>query len=140
MGNQAPLVLLVDDDQDFLGMTRGVLEAGGYRVVCALDAEAALKVMGNNTPHVVITDLMMQAMSSGFSLARKIKEASQCQDVPVIIVTAASARVGYDFVPRNPGDLAAMHADAFFEKPVLPEALLTKIADLLGEARSRDHE
>ena len=131
MHNQAPLVLLVDDDQDFLEMTRGVLETGGYRVACAHDAEAALEAMMKEKPKLVITDLMMQTMGSGFSLSRKLKETPHCRDVPVIIVTAAGARLGYDFIPRNPEDLAAMHADAFFEKPVLPGELLAKVADLL---------
>ena len=139
MTHQAQLILLVDDDQDFLEMTRGVLEAGNYRVACAHDAEAALETMRQQRPQLVITDLMMQAMDSGFSLSRRIKELPGCSDVPVIIVTAAGRRLGYDFVPRNPQDLAAMRADAFFEKPVLPEALLAKIADLLGEGGRRDH-
>ena len=139
MTNQAPLILLVDDDQDFLEMTRDVLETGGYRVACAHDAEAGLETMIEEKPELVITDLMMQAMGAGFSLSRRIKESPGCSDVPVIIVTAAGRRLGYDFVPRNPDDLAAMRADAFFEKPIAPEALLAKIAGLLGEGGRKDH-
>ena len=131
MTRQGALVLIVDDDQDFLQMTRDVLQAGGYRVVCAHDAEAALAAMTKEEPELVITDLTMQTMGAGFSLSRKIKEAPHRRDVPVIIVTAAGARLGYDFIPRNPQDLAAMHADAFFEKPVPPGRLLARMAHLL---------
>lgn len=127
----ASLVLVVDDDEDFLEMTREVLEAGGYRVACAGDPDSALKMVANEKPQIVITDLMMESMGSGFSLSRKIKETPHCRDVPVIIVTAAGARLGYNFVPRNPEDLTAMRADAFFEKPVPPKDLLAKIAHLL---------
>ena len=129
--NQTPLILIVDDDQDFLEMTRDVLQTGGYRVACAHNAEAGLETMIKEKPELVITDLMMQAMGAGFSLSRRIKEFPGCSDVPVIIVTAASRRLGYDFVPRNPDELAAMHADAFLEKPLVPEALLARIANLL---------
>jgi len=139
MTNLAPRILLVDDDQDFLEMTRNVLEAGGYRVACARDVQAALETMMQQRPQLVITDLMMQAMDSGFSLSRRIKEFPSCSDVPVIIVTAAGRRLAYDFVPRNSQDLAAMCADAFFEKPVLPRALLARIADLLGEGGRTGH-
>jgi len=139
MIDQRVLLLVVDDDEDFLEMTRHVLEAGGYRVACAPDAEVALETMIKEKPELVITDLMMQAMGDGFSLSRRIKECPACSDVPVIIVTAAGRRLGYDFVPRNPEDLAAMRADAFFEKPVHPEALLAKIADLLGEDERKGH-
>ena len=131
MDGQSPLVLIVDDDQDFLEITRGVLERGGYRVACAPDPGEAWGMVMKDRPDLVITDLMMQTMSSGFSLSRKIKETPHCRDVPVIIMTAAGSRLGYDFVPRNLGDLAAMHADAFLEKPMLPEDLLAQVADLL---------
>ena len=140
MTEQRALVLVVDDDQDFLEMTQGVLEAGGYRVACARDAQAALETAIKEKPQLVITDLMMQEMGAGFSLSRKIKESPGCGDVPVIIVTAAGARFGYDFTPREPKDLAAMRADAFFEKPILPEELLARIAGLLGEVGRSDHE
>jgi hypothetical protein len=39
---------------------------------------------------------------------------------------------GYDFRPRAEHDLAAMHADAYFDKPVDPAALTAKVAELLG--------
>jgi len=135
MNDQPPLVLVVDDDQDFLEMTRAVLETGGYRVACALDRKAALKILVSDRPHLVITDLMMQSKGAGFLLSQKIKETSPCHDVPVIIMTAAGSRVGYDFAPRNAGELAAMHAGAFIEKPWSPEDLLAKVADLLGNKR-----
>ena len=133
MGNQVPLVLIVDDDQDFLEMTRCVLETGGYRVACAGDAGAALDTITREKPDLVVTDLMMQSMSSGFSLSRKIKETPHCRDVPVVIVTAAGSRLGYDFVPRRPEDLTAMYADAFIEKPIVPEQFLAEIAGLLTQ-------
>jgi len=135
MNDQSPLVLVVDDDRDFLGMTRVVLETGGYRVACALDRKAALEILISDRPHLVITDLMMQSKGAGFLLARKIKETPHCHDVPVIIMTAAGSRIAYDFAPRNAGDLAAMHADAFIEKPGSPEDLLAKVADLLRNKR-----
>ena len=127
----APLILLVDDDEDFLEMMRGVLEAAGYRVACAHDEEAAWETISEEKPGLVITDLMMQTRGAGFSLSARIKETAHCRDVPVIIVTAAGAQFGYDFTPRKPEDLAAMRADAFFEKPILPRNFLAKIADLL---------
>jgi DNA-binding response OmpR family regulator len=33
-------------------------------------------------------------------------------------------------------DLAAMHADAYFDKPVPPQALLAKVQELLAEPRT----
>ena len=127
----APLILLVDDDHDFLDVTRHVLEAAGYRVACAGNPRAARDAMAREKPRVLVTDLMMQAMDSGFSLAREVKADPRLRDVPVVLLTAIGARLGYDFVPHTASDLAAMGADAFFEKPVIPDVLLTEIKRLL---------
>jgi two-component system response regulator GlrR len=123
-------ILLVDDDRDFLEMNRGVLEARGYRVRCAGDPRAALVAADAERPDLVVTDLMMDRLDAGFSLARAVKE--RHPGVPVILVTAVSVQRGYDFRPRGGVDLAAMHADAYFDKPVDPAALTAKIAELLG--------
>jgi DNA-binding response OmpR family regulator len=123
-------ILLVDDDRDFLEMNRGVLEAHGYRVRCAADPRAALAAAEAERPDLVVTDLMMGRLDAGFSLARSIKE--RFAGLPVILVTAVSVQRGFDFRPRGEVDLAAMHADAYFDKPVDPVALMARVEELLA--------
>lgn len=122
-------ILLVDDDRDFLEMNRGVLEARGYRVRCASDPRAALAAAEAERPDLVVTDLMMDRLDAGFSLARSLKE--RFADLPIVLVTAASVQRGFDFRPRGEVDLAAMHADAYFDKPVDPAELVARVAGLL---------
>ena len=126
-------VLVVDDDLDFLDQTRQALEARGYRVCCAFDPEAALEQMGREKPDLVIADLMMKSLASGFSFARQTKEDVRFQDVPVVIVTAIGRQRGFDFRPRTADELAAMRADAYMDKPVTPEALLATVRELLHQ-------
>jgi len=123
-------ILLVDDDGDFLEMNRNVLEARGYRVRCASDARAALAAAEADRPDLVVTDLMMDRLDAGFSLARSLKE--RFAGLPVILVTAVAVQRGFDFRPRGEVDLAAMHADAYFDKPVDPVALTAKVGELLA--------
>ena len=127
-------IVLVDDDADFLEMNRSVLESVGYAVSCFADPRAALAAMTREPPALLVTDLMMSALDAGFSLARAVKAAPGLSSIPVIIVTAAASRAGFNFHPRTPEDLAAMSADAFFDKPVPPDALLSKVEELLGGA------
>jgi len=134
----APAILLVDDDPDFLDMTRHVLEAAGYRVASACDAAAAFEAIGREAPSLIVTDLMMKAMDSGFSLARQVKADPRLRGVPVIIATAIASRLGIDFTPRSADDLAAMNADAFLEKPVLPADLLAAVKRLLDTVPRRE--
>jgi CheY-like chemotaxis protein len=126
------LIVLVDDDRDFLEINRGLLEARGYRVACFQDPEEALYSLKRERPDLVVTDLMMKNLDSGFSLARAIKSERELAGIPVILVTAAASQRGFDFNPRTREELAAMNAEAFFDKPVAPEALLAKVEELLA--------
>jgi CheY-like chemotaxis protein len=127
-----PLILLVDDDRDFLEMNRGILEAQGFRVECFTDTDKAWDSLRSRRPALVIADLMMKSLDSGFSLARKIKTDPGVTDVPVIIVTAVGSRRRFDFNPQSRGELEAMGADAFFDKPVAPDLLIAKVKELLS--------
>jgi CheY-like chemotaxis protein len=131
MPNAAPLILLVDDDVDFLEINRHILEPRGYRVVCAGDPKQAWERMAQEKPALIITDLMMSDLDSGFSFSRQIKQDPRFTDVPIIIATAVTSQVGLDFRPRTADDFAAMCVDAYFDKPVSPKALQDKVAELL---------
>ena len=132
MEDEAPLVMFVDDNAAFLEVVGPVVQAQGYRVRCCSGPAEALAMMRAQRPHVVVTDVMMTGLDAGFSLSRQIKEDPQLADIPVIIVTAMSSRRGFDFHPRTPEELAAMHADAFLGKPVAPLTLLSTIKELLA--------
>jgi CheY-like chemotaxis protein len=128
--DRAKLILLVDDDRDFLEQNCGVLAARGYRVAGYSDPGEALRAAEAEAPDLVVSDLMMKALDSGFTLARAIK--SRFPRVPVILVTAAASQRGFNFSPRGREDLSAMNADAFFDKPVEPAALIAKVEELLA--------
>ena len=132
MTDKASLILLVDDDIDFLESQRTVLESAGYRVIATDDPSKAQQLARTERPDLIITDLMMRDLDSGFSLSRRIKNDPELKLLPIILVTAASSARGFDFRPRQPEDLAAMHADAYFDKPVPTGELLAKVAELLA--------
>lgn len=131
-------VLLVDDDPDFLKMNHQVLKSEGYRVVCCGDLHEALAVIEKERPDLIITDLMMESLDSGFFFSRKIKGNHHFSKIPVIIITAARSKLGFDFIPRSEEELKAMNADAFFDKPVAPDVLLSKVKELLQSTAGKD--
>ena len=126
------LILIVDDDYDFLELNRMILERGGYRVITAAEPQQALQRMADESPDLVISDLMMTSLDSGFSLARAIKEHPVFSGTPVIITTSVTSALGLDFRPRSEDDMTDMHIDAYFDKPLDPTRLLTKVAELLA--------
>jgi CheY-like chemotaxis protein len=128
---QPALILIVDDDYDFLEINRLILERAGYRVACASEPRQAMSLMEKEMPDLVITDLMMTSVDAGFSLSGAIKADERYANVPIIIATSVSSALGLDFRPRTAEDMATMNVDAYFDKPLQPEALLAKVAALL---------
>jgi CheY-like chemotaxis protein len=126
------LILIVDDDYDFLAINRHILEKAGYRVVTASEPSEAFARMQSEKPDLVITDLMMTSIDSGFSFSRTIKDDPRFADVPVIISTSVSSALGLDFRPRSAEDMQKMRVDAYFDKPLDARLLLAKVAELLG--------
>jgi CheY-like chemotaxis protein len=132
--DKSALILIVDDDYDFLELNRLVLERGGYRVITAAEPRQALLLMEKDRPDLVITDLMMTTLDSGFLFARAIKEDARYAGIPVIIATSVSSALGLDFRPRTDEDRANMYVDAYFDKPLDRARLLTTVAELLAAA------
>ena len=131
-------IIVVDDDPDFCDIYMHILENKGYRAICFTNAEQALKKMSEEKPLLVITDLMMSSLDSGFSFAHTIRDDSRFTAVPVIIVTAIGKKLGIDFTPQNQDELAVMYADAFFAKPVSPDVLIAKIEELVDKNIKED--
>ena len=132
MMTESPLILIVDDDYDFLEINRHVLEKAGYRVVTASSPAQALARLDDETPSLVITDLMMNDVDSGFGLSRTLRADERYADIPIIMSTSVTTALGLDFKPRSADDLAKMKIDAYFDKPLKPDALLAKVEELLG--------
>ena len=68
------LILIVDDDYDFLEINRRILERAGFRVVTAGSPSQAMDKVEAETPDLVITDLMMSEVDSGFSLSKRLRD------------------------------------------------------------------
>jgi CheY-like chemotaxis protein len=134
MGAEQALILIVDDDYDFLELNRMILEGAGYRVVTATNPDEAATRVDEARPDLIITDLMMTSVDAGFALSARLRDDPHTAGVPIILSTSVSSQLGLDFKPRSSEDLEKMHIDAYFDKPVDAQALLAKVAELLGAA------
>lgn len=79
------LVLIVEDDIEIAALLRDFLEADGFRVELAVDANEAVRAMAM-TPSCVVLDVMLPG-ASGFELCRDIRAKS---DVPVLFLSAGT--------------------------------------------------
>jgi CheY-like chemotaxis protein len=80
-------VLVVDDDVDARDAVTRFLKRAGHRVRCAGNGREALKVMGEDTPDVIILDAKMPEMD-GVSFLEVIRCYLRWQRLPVLFVTA----------------------------------------------------
>jgi two-component system KDP operon response regulator KdpE len=86
-------VLVVDDEPQITRVLRTSLGAQGYDVRIAGDGEAALEIMKDWVPHLVVTDLAMPNLD-GVSLCRRVRAFSQ---IPIIVLSVRGqeqAKVG----------------------------------------------
>ena len=119
---EAPTILLVDDDWDHNQALAKTLEGAGYRVRTAGDAPAALSILRVGSCDAVITDLLMPRQS-GLELLRTIR--SLRPHLPVVVLTAFGDWTSY----VQAMDAGAM---AYLTKPVQREDLLASLRKTLA--------
>lgn len=100
-------ILVVDDDQDLLDVTRFVLEGEGYGVLTARNGEEALGLLrAGPPPALVLLDLMMPVMNGWAFLEERAREPA-LQAIPVLVLTASEPEEvpGAVGILRKPFDL-----------------------------------
>jgi DNA-binding response OmpR family regulator len=120
-------VLVVDDDIRILRMLQRMLELEGYRVIPADSAETALDVFNDETPSLVVLDIMMPGMD-GITACRRIREFSK---VPIIMVTAKDTN-------EDKVEGLDAGADDYMTKPLSAEELVARVRAVLRRARFPD--
>ncbi|HKY31791.1 MAG TPA: response regulator [Candidatus Polarisedimenticolia bacterium] len=81
-------VLVVDDEENLCLLYREELESEGYRVKTAPDAIAAMRILEEDPPDVVVMDIRMPRMDGIEAMGRML---SKRNDLPVILNTAYSS-------------------------------------------------
>ncbi|MEQ1649895.1 MAG: response regulator [Hyphomicrobiaceae bacterium] len=122
--DDAPHVLVVDDDQRIRDLLSRYLHENGFRVTPAADAAAARAAMRGLSFDLVILDIMMPG-ESGLSLARDLKANI---NVPICMLTARS-----DTTDRIEGLEAGV--EDYVAKPFEPRELLLRLQNILRRAR-----
>jgi CheY-like chemotaxis protein len=126
----APRILIIDDDPDFVEITKTILETKQYDVRYAHSQTDGLDRLEEELPDLVILDIMMGKGADGFILARKMKKDVRYQDIPIIMITSMPEQTGFDF-PADPIHPQFLPVTEYLEKPVEPQVLLDKVASLL---------
>lgn len=117
----SPSILLVEDEAALAMIVRDSLEARGFRVRHAPDGLAGLQLFRQETPDIVVADVMMPHLD-GFTLAEHIRRVNAA--VPILFLTARS----------QPADVVRgfeLGGNDYLKKPFSMEELIVRIRALL---------
>ncbi|MGE5352648.1 MAG: response regulator [Acidobacteriota bacterium] len=112
-------ILVVEDDLSTRSNLIQLLERSGYSVLSAQSAEIALEMMENETPDLIISDIMMPGMD-GYEFLRRVNGDNSPDHIPFIFLTARSEISDY-----RQGMLAG--GDDYITKPFKAHDLLRSV-------------
>ncbi|MBD3366574.1 MAG: response regulator [Candidatus Eisenbacteria bacterium] len=131
-------ILIIDDNAHFVKMNRTALEAAGYEVEAAYNAEEGFTKVEYGQPDAIVLDLMMERHDSGFKLAKKLKTHPVYRDIPVLMLTAVGEATGYRFTMEEDGYW--MNTDDFADKPLPPDELISRLEKLMSGNREDEKD
>jgi CheY-like chemotaxis protein len=116
---QGPLVLVVDDNDDVRAVVVRNLLRAGYRVVQAASSHAAIAILKDQVPDLVVTDIFMPD-GDGFELINELRQ--RALSVPILVISGGGAIAG-DYL----GVASQLGAASVLRKPFKNHQLLDAV-------------
>ena len=130
-----PSILIIDDDPDFVAITKAILETKQYNVSFAYDPDEGYAKLAEEMPDAIILDIMMGRGAGGFVFARKMRKDPRFANIPILMLTSMREQTGFDF-PGERIHSKFLPVDDYIEKGVEPHVLLEKIEQQLAKKKS----
>ena len=127
-------ILVVDDEPTIREVVRRYLERDGFRVQEAADGDAALALLDQETPDLMVLDIMLPGID-GLSITRRLRATDSQgvlmteREVPIIILTARTGE--YDRIQG-----LELGADDYVTKPFSPQELVARVRAVLRRTTS----
>jgi two-component system cell cycle response regulator DivK len=118
-------VLYVEDNEYNRKIVRRLLSRSSYRLREAADGEAALGMVREERPDLILMDVQLPKMS-GLDVTRALRADPATADVPIIVVTSFA-------LSGDDQRALAAGASAYIAKPYSPRELLALIQTFLDE-------
>ena len=120
----AGLVLVVDDDRDFLEIALRILEQAGYATAAAASGAEAIEIARRDRPQLVVLDVRLRGSPSGHEVCRRLKE--EIRPEPAVLFVSGARKESFDRV----GGLL-VGADDYIVKPFAADEFLARVRALL---------
>jgi two-component system alkaline phosphatase synthesis response regulator PhoP len=116
-------ILVVDDDPDFVEITRMVLQKEGHTVITAPSGDKGLEVAQRELPEIVLLDVMMDTVLDGLHVSHELHKVPDLQATRVIMVTSIMDTDNAALFPTD----EYLPVDAWLTKPIDPQKLIKTV-------------
>ena len=122
------LILLVEDNEKNRKLAHDVHVHQGYRVSDAESAEAALRLVREQPPSLVLMDIHLPGMD-GIAALRQLRADPATRTIPVMAVTASA-------MTHDRAKIMAAGFDGYQSKPISVKSFLAAVRELLDHPRA----
>jgi DNA-binding response OmpR family regulator len=123
--NKTIRVLCVEDEPEMIDLIRLILGRRGFEVIGANGGKAALSIVREENPDLVLLDLMMPDMD-GWEVYQQLKADATLSQIPVIVVTAKAQSIDKVL------GLHIAKVDDYISKPFSPQELMDSVDQVIN--------
>lgn len=113
------IILVLDDNHDFLMNIELTLQMEGYKVLSACSGSEALTLLEQTRPDLIISDIMMPEMD-GYEFYQLVRQNPKLLSVPFIFLSAKGEKEDISFGKQ-------LGVDDYLTKPLEPEDLVIAV-------------
>jgi signal transduction histidine kinase/CheY-like chemotaxis protein len=124
-------ILVADDNKDIAKLIEVNLKFEGYETITAFDGKAALNLIREQHPDLVILDVIMPEMD-GWQVIARLKEDKLTENIPVILLTGVSMKEG-----KERGLIEGV--EDYLSKPFNPLRLMEMVEEILSRRKVIEH-
>lgn len=123
-------IICIDDDRDILDTTTFLLKQEGHETTTAMSGKEGFEKARAYNPDLIILDVMMEDNTAGFHTAYNFRKDEKLKHKPILMLTSVNQKLNYNFSLAKGGEF--LPVDAFVEKPIIRDTLLTTVKKLLS--------
>lgn len=112
-------ILVIDDDKDFLNLTRLILEAAGAKITTAETIKTGVAALQKKLPHLILLDINLPD-ANGLDFMEVRKKLESLKSIPIMVVSAKNDR---ETVMKS----LKLGAVDYLTKPITRFTLITKV-------------
>jgi len=129
MNSNLKCILCVEDEPEMIDLIRLILGRRGFEVKGANGGVEGLKMIRQESPDLVLLDLMMPDMD-GWEVYQQMKADEKTKNIPVIVVTAKAQSIDKVL------GLHIAKVDDYIAKPFSPQDLMNSVEKVLNKSKA----